>query len=175
MIAVSLALVASYWNSLFTLPWIWVAPEDSYGYIIPLLALLLLWYRGAASRPFEWGYSEKAAAVFLAAGGLLLLTTVLFDLTVTQMSVVSLWGTMLAIVGGLLFVRPSWPPAVVPRPDWRGVAAWSWPAASACGGLALVGHARILLVHHGRGGCDAAGGEGISRLRWGCGRPWCCC
>ncbi len=120
LIAVSVVLVASYWNSLFTLPWIWVAPEYSYGYIIPLLALLLLWYRGGADSTFELGPVEKTAAALAGVGSLLLLSTGVFNLSVSTMSVIGLIGTMLALAGGLIFVRPTWPPQETPTPDWMG-------------------------------------------------------
>ncbi len=104
------ALVFTYWNSLMATAAKWSSPQYSHGYMVPLIAGVLLFLRLEPIRGVE--ASARWAGVALVAGGLLLrLVACYFSLVIPEMV------TFLPALAGIFVIVAG----------WRSVR-WAWPA-----------------------------------------------
>ncbi len=112
--ALACGCVWAYWPTLEHLAdrW-WHDPQSSHGFIVPILALLVLWSRkktfpGDAIRPAFWGIGVVAGAAALR----LLGTYFNLDWFDGVSMLVTMTGVV-ALVGGSALLRWSWPALVV--------------------------------------------------------------
>jgi exosortase len=126
------ALLWSYWPTLASMARTWTGdPQYSHGYLVPLFAVVLLWWRGrevdfAALRPSAWGYAVLAAGTLLRLGGAFFYYE-WFD----ALSLLPVLAGLFLLLGGWRGLRWAWPAIgflvfMIPLPHFAAFAL-AWP------------------------------------------------
>ncbi len=109
LILLVLGLVYVYWNSLLAAADKWDTPQYSHGYLVPLFALGLLWFRW---QPLESASpSARWTGLGLLAGGLLMrLAAAYVNMVIPDMvSLLPCLAGVFLMVGGWRTIRWAWP------------------------------------------------------------------
>ncbi|HXG11628.1 MAG TPA: exosortase/archaeosortase family protein [Gemmataceae bacterium] len=124
LLALGAALLWSYWPNIADMVKAWrTEPEYSHGFLVPLFALVLLWFRrsyleNATLRPSWWGLALIALAVGLRLTGVAVALE-WFE----QLSLLPFLAGLIVLLGGWGALRWSWPSVLflgfmIPLP-WR--------------------------------------------------------